>query len=220
VSILDYRTPEWVAEQLGIDKNTLYRHLHDGTIPALQLGRKWLISESRLVEWLDSESQNQTQARRDAAVSADRTSRRMSNYAPRARTVVRVAHGEARRYGHDYLGREHLVLAMACDPECAASRVMAELGVDRDRLVAAFESRFDSRDEPPPKRLARSTSDKQAMRLAAQEATQTGSQLVGTGHLLLGILKAGDGPGYDMLAELKVTLDATQERLLQLTDID
>ena len=40
---LGYRDPEWVAEQLGIDRNTVYKYLQDGTIPAVQLGRRWLI---------------------------------------------------------------------------------------------------------------------------------------------------------------------------------
>ena len=44
---LDYRDPEWVADQLGIDKNTVYKYLQDGVLPGLQLGRKWLVSERR-----------------------------------------------------------------------------------------------------------------------------------------------------------------------------
>ena len=52
---MDYRDPDWVAAKLGLDRNTVYRFLHDGTIPAIQLGRKWLVSESRLEEWLAAE---------------------------------------------------------------------------------------------------------------------------------------------------------------------
>ena len=60
---LDYRDPDWVAEQLGIDKNTVYKYLQDGALPGLQLGRKWLVSERRLAEFLERVEREQTQRR-------------------------------------------------------------------------------------------------------------------------------------------------------------
>ena len=64
---LDYRDPEWVAEQLGIDKNTVYRYLQEGSLPGLQLGRKWLVSERRLAEFLERVERAQTERRRQSA---------------------------------------------------------------------------------------------------------------------------------------------------------
>ncbi len=69
---LDYRDPEWVAERLGIDKNTVYKYLQDGTLPGLQLGRKWLVSERRLAEFLARAEQEQTERRRRAQGLAGR----------------------------------------------------------------------------------------------------------------------------------------------------
>jgi excisionase family DNA binding protein len=63
---LDYRAPEWVAEQLGIDKNTVYKYLQEGSLPGLQLGRKWLVSEKRLAEFLERVEREQTQRRQSA----------------------------------------------------------------------------------------------------------------------------------------------------------
>ena len=63
---LDYRDPEWVAEQLGIDKNTVYKYLQEGALPGLQLGRKWLVSERRLAEFLERVEREQTQRRQSA----------------------------------------------------------------------------------------------------------------------------------------------------------
>ena len=60
---LDYRDPEWVAEKLGIDKNTVYKYLQDGSLPGLQLGRKWLVSERRLSEFLERVEREQTERR-------------------------------------------------------------------------------------------------------------------------------------------------------------
>ena len=64
-SRLDYRDPEWVAAQLGIDKNTVYKYLQEGSLPGLQLGRKWLVSERRLAEFLERLEREQTARRRE-----------------------------------------------------------------------------------------------------------------------------------------------------------
>ena len=64
---LDYRDPEWVAEKLGIDKNTVYKYLQEGSLPGLQLGRKWLVSERRLADFLERVEREQTARRREAA---------------------------------------------------------------------------------------------------------------------------------------------------------
>ena len=69
---LDYRDPEWVAEQLGIVKNTVYKYLQDGSLPGLQLGRKWLISERRLADFLERVERQQTDRRRQQGIAASR----------------------------------------------------------------------------------------------------------------------------------------------------
>ena len=62
-STLDYRDPDWVASRLGIDKNSVYKYLAQGVLPGLRLGRKWLISEGTLVDFLKREEQHQTEGR-------------------------------------------------------------------------------------------------------------------------------------------------------------
>src|SRR5213079_2446283 len=96
---LDYRDPLWVGKRLGLDKNTVYKFLQDGVIPAVHLGRKLLISEARLSEWLEKEAENQTRARREAAQSAERTVQFIDNFTAAARMALKQAHSEARRYG-------------------------------------------------------------------------------------------------------------------------
>src|SRR3954463_3196267 len=97
---LDYRDPDWVANRLGLDKNTVYKFLQDGVIPAVHLGRKWLISEARLIEWLEKEAENQTRARREASQAAERTVQLIDNFTAAARMALKQANSEARRYGH------------------------------------------------------------------------------------------------------------------------
>src|SRR5947209_5276514 len=120
---MDYRDPDWVAEKLGLEKNTVYRFLQDGTIPALQLGRKWLVSERRLIEWLEQETDRQTRARRDSTQPASpEIARRLDDYTAAGRQVLKRAHAEARNYGHTQLDTGHLLLAIALESRSATAR--------------------------------------------------------------------------------------------------
>ncbi|MDP6546542.1 MAG: Clp protease N-terminal domain-containing protein [Phycisphaerae bacterium] len=215
---LDFRGPEWVARRLGIDKNTVYKYLQDGTIPALQLGRKWLVSEAALTEWLHSQAESQTHARREAARSADRTVGRMNTLSPLAREVIRQAHADARRYSHHYLGQEHLLLAMVSQRDCRAARALSEAGVTGERIRREVESRIPPGDTPPPKRVARTPLAKAAMRAGAKLAADAGADAVGTEHLLSGILHTGQGAGYDILTALGVTTESIAGTLEQSTE--
>jgi excisionase family DNA binding protein len=217
---MDYRDPEWVAERLGVDKNTVYKYLQDGTIPALHLGRKWLISESRLAEWLAAEAQNQSRARRQAAASAEHLAHRMATYSADAQEIVRLAHEEARRYAHDYIGQEHLVLAMVQVADSTAAKVIARIGAGADRVRASFEAHVPAGNAPPNTRLARSPAARRAMRLGARLAEEMGSERVGGEHLLLGILQSGSGPGAEMLAEHGITLEAVRREVARESSSD
>lgn len=220
VDRIDFKDPEWLAEQLGIDKNTVYKHLQDGKIPGLQLGRKWLVSEAQVAEWLRNETARQTRARQEAVTSAEHVVRQMSNYSAGMREVLRHAHAEARRYGHRQLGQEHMVLAMTSSASCNAAGVMTALGITEDRIRESFERLCPPGEGVSPRRLGRSADAKKATKLAAEEADSGGSKLVSTGHLLLGILRSGDGKGLAILRDVGLSVDAVRSKMGQLGDRD
>ncbi len=186
---MDYRDPEWAAERLGVDKNTLYKFLQDGTIPAIQLGRKWLISEARLAQWLAQETERQTESRRHAARSVDRAVRRMSHLAPESRLLLRNAYSEARRYGHRHLGHEHLLLAMA---QGGLEKVLEKFDISpqtlRQQLEADPDRNAGLRSKTRKPRMRR------VVRLAMNEAAATGRKLVEPQDLLLGVAAQSGNP--------------------------
>jgi excisionase family DNA binding protein len=209
---MDYQDPDWVAERLGIDKNTVYRFLQDGTIPALQLGRKWLISQRRLEEWLAAETDKQTHARREAAKSAESVVRRMDNFTAPAREALKKAHGEARQYAHEKLDQAHLLLALASDGTSPASKALKAFAITPQVVRRAIESNMTPGEAPPPRRLSRTPEAKRAMRMASRLALREGVgplSPVGTDHLLMGILLARRGLGHEIL----ISHDATRHRL-------
>lgn len=205
---MDYKDPEWVANTLGLDTNTVYKMLQDGTIPAVQLGRKWLISESTLTAWLAAEAERQTGARRAANASTEHTVRRMDSFTPEARQAIKGAHSEARRYCHSYLGQEHLLLGFATSPGCPAGQILAQLGLSAEAIRKEVETRVQPGDaNPPPRRLGRTDRCKKAMRLATRKAADEGERLVSSTHLLRGIAELGDGLGHEILQAKAITAE-------------
>jgi excisionase family DNA binding protein len=193
---MDYRDPEWLADRLGLDKNTLYKFLQDGKIPAIQLGRKWLISEARVEQWLAEETERQTAARKHSVHSVERTVRQMANLSRTSRDVLRNAYAHARRLNHRHLGQEHLLLAMLDDP------TMGKLlhGIDRTTVESASKE-----DEPPTRRMGRKPLTRRAMRLAAAEARRLGATAAEPAHLLLGMMLTREGAVHDALQRVELT---------------
>jgi excisionase family DNA binding protein len=219
---VDYRDPDWVAEKLGLDRNTVYRFLHDGTIPAIQLGRKWLVSEGRLEEWLAAEMEKQTRQRREATRSHDPSSpaRKRDQFTASARQVLRRAHSEARRHKHPRLDQSHLLLGLAEEQNSATARSLRSLGITPDVIRLAIHAHLLPGETVPARRLSRTPEAKRAMRLAARLAAREsrgagGTPLapIGTDHLLTGILLTRRGLGHQILAQHHVTRDRLRQAL-------
>jgi excisionase family DNA binding protein len=199
-----------------LDRNTVYRFLHDGTIPAIQLGRKWLVSESRLEEWLAAEMEKQTRRRREAMrVTESSSARKRDQFTASARQVLRRAHSEARKHRHARLDQAHLLLGLAEEQTSGVARSLRSLGITPDVIRLAIHAQLLPGDAPPARRLARTAEAKRAMRLAAKLAAREsgGTPLspVGTDHLLTGIFLTRRGLGHQILAQHHVT----RERLRQ-----
>ncbi len=210
---LDYRDPEWVAERLGLDKNTVYKYLQDGVIPGLRLGHRWLISESALAEWLAAEMQKQTRARQEAADSTGSAIGRLRDFSPQCRELIRRAHAEARARGHTEYGQGHLLLAMFLDDAAPAVRLLQQQGLSEAKFRKEFERRCPAAAGDPPRRLPRTEAAKLAMHLAAANLDDRPGKLVPVADLLWGIAAAGDGVGYDILRAFKVDCSALMQTI-------
>ncbi len=203
-SKLDFRSPEWVAEQLQIDRQTVYKYLQEGALPGLQLGRKWLVSESRLVEFLFETEHAQTEARRLALQVGLRVAVAPGLFTEDGRAALRRAIDEAQRLEHSYVGQEHLLLSFAAEPECAAAQLLLRLEVDANGLRSAVErviGRGEASPEVPPAFAPRAS---RVVELAIEEVPHGGAD---SQHLLLGILIEGTGVGAAILEGLGLTLE-------------
>jgi excisionase family DNA binding protein len=219
---LDFRDPEWVAAQLNLDKNAVYRYLSEGVLPGLQLGRKWLISESTLVEHLKVEEQRQTEARRRMGSRDAEFWRRFERFSPRARGVMSVAHAEAARRGQSWFGQEHLLYGIAVVPGSVGLLILERHGISQEQIrrevevILPPEQRASSEagnGEIEPTDRARST-----LALATDEARQWKHGYIGVEHLLIGMLVEAEGPGAQLLGRLGVTIDGARAELTRHLD--
>jgi excisionase family DNA binding protein len=216
---LDYREPDWLAEQLGVDKSTIYRYLQDGTLPGLQLGRKWLVSEKQVLEFLDEEVKRQTETRRRIRESGLKSTLagflsgskdRFDKFTERARRVLTLAQEEAIGFNHNYIGTEHLLLGLIREGEGVGARVLVNLGVELERVRFSVESIIGRGSVPIDGEIALTPRAKKVLGLAVEEARGLNHHYIGTEHLLLGLIREGDGIAAGILRSLGPELDAVR----------
>ncbi|HEX2186119.1 MAG TPA: bifunctional nuclease domain-containing protein, partial [Chloroflexota bacterium] len=140
---------------------------------------------------------------------------------PRATRVLTVAReDEPRRFGHAYVGTEHLLLALLDAGEGVAAAVLRHSGVEPDKVSQAIESTVgrgavDWAVEPAVLPAVLTPRMHQVIELAAEEARRLQHPAVGTGHLLLGILLEGQGLAARVMRDLGLDLDTLRQAVLQ-----
>jgi hypothetical protein len=127
---------------------------------------------------------------------------RFDKFTARARSALHAADQEARQLGHDFIGTEHLLLGLLDEPDSVAAHVLQHLRVGPEAVRAAVQTRV-----PPVqqhKRAARglTTRTKTVIELSVEEAYRLRHHYVGTEHLLLGLMREGEGVAADVLHEL------------------
>ncbi|HYT39863.1 MAG TPA: Clp protease N-terminal domain-containing protein [Acidimicrobiia bacterium] len=132
----------------------------------------------------------------------------------RARRTIDAAAGAARSMGHNYVGTEHLLLGLFAEPEGLAARVLAEAGVDRAAVEAKVLEVLPRQDAPlldnPPYIPQASL----ALQGALGEALRLGHNYIGTEHILLSLVRGRDTLAARILADLGVSQELAQARLV------
>jgi ATP-dependent Clp protease ATP-binding subunit ClpC len=131
-----------------------------------------------------------------------------------ARTALRLADEEALVRNHDYTGQEHLLLGLVAVEEGAAIAILRALGVRPEEVRTELDLTIGRRAIPAMRR-PRTPRLERALELAADEADGFQHPRVGSDHLLLGMLREGQGLGADLLKSRGVTLNAARDLALQ-----
>jgi len=130
----------------------------------------------------------------------------MERFTQRARRVLSLAHQEAERMRHDYIGTEHLLLGLIREEGGVAGRVLRELGLEADRVQEIVE-RLSAPGQYRGGKLDLSPGTQQVLEYAVDEARRMGHHYIGTEHLLLGLVRLNEGVAMDVLRKLGVTAE-------------
>jgi len=128
----------------------------------------------------------------------------MERFTQRARRVLSLAHQEAERMRQNYIGTEHLLLGLIREDGGVAGRVLRELGLETERVQEIVE-RLTGTGSSPGGKLDLSPGTQQVLEYAVDEARRLGHHYIGTEHLLLGLVRYGEGVANDVLSKLGVT---------------
>lgn len=128
----------------------------------------------------------------------------MEKFTQRARRVLSLAHQEAERMRHNNIGTEHLLLGLILEEGGVAGRVLRELGLEPNRVQEVVE-RLTGMGQYRGAKLDLTPGTQQILEYAVEEARKMGHHYIGTEHLLLGLVRHGEGVAMDVLRKLGIT---------------
>lgn len=134
----------------------------------------------------------------------------LDRFTKRARKVLSMAQEEAQRLNHSYIGTEHLLLGLIRDENGVAVRVFRELGLDPRRVREMVERTVGRGTRPNLSKITLTPHTKQVIELAFEEARRLGHHYISTEHLLLGLMRAGDGMAVNILRSLGVSTESVR----------
>ena len=138
---------------------------------------------------------------------------KLDKFTKRARRVLTYAQEEATRLNHNYIGTEHLLLGLIREEEGLAAKVLRDLGVDQARVRQVIEDIVGRGQATQGTRLSLTPRTKRVIELAVDEARRMGHHYIGTEHLLLGLVREGDGIAVNVLKSLNVSADKIRNQV-------
>jgi len=140
-----------------------------------------------------------------------------NRFTERARKVIILAKEEARRFNHDYIGTEHILLGLIREGEGVAAAVLQKMGVSLENIRLEVEKLV----QPGPSTqiigdIPFTPRAKKALELAAEEARALGHNYIGTEHLLLGLIREGEGIASQVLLNLGMDLNTVRSEVMEL----
>ena len=132
---------------------------------------------------------------------------RFEKFSERARRVLSLAQEEAQRFNHNYIGTEHILLGLVRETDGVAAKVLANLGVELNKVRAAVEFIIGRGERSAPGEIGLTPRAKKVIELAVDEARRLSHHYIGTEHLLIGLMREGEGVAAGVLESLGVNLD-------------
>ncbi|HEX9016936.1 MAG TPA: ATP-dependent Clp protease ATP-binding subunit [Chloroflexota bacterium] len=139
---------------------------------------------------------------------------RFDKFTERARKVLTLAQEEAQRFNHNYIGTEHLLLGLVREGDGVAAKVLANLGVELPKVRSAVEFIIGRGDRSVTGDIGLTPRAKKVIELAVDEARRLNHHYIGTEHLLLGLVREGEGIAAGVLESLGVSLEKVRNQII------
>ena len=140
---------------------------------------------------------------------------RFDKFTERAKKVLVLAQEEAQRFNHNYIGTEHLLLGLVREGEGIAAKVLSNLGVELQKVRSAVEFIIGRGDRMVIGDISLTPRAKKVIELAVEEARRLNHNYIGTEHLLLGLVREGEGIAAGVLESLGVNLEKVRTQVIQ-----
>jgi ATP-dependent Clp protease ATP-binding subunit ClpC len=137
-------------------------------------------------------------------------------FTDRARRVVVLAQEEARMLNHNYIGSEHILLGLIREGEGVAAKALESLGISQAAVRQQVEEITGQGQQAPSGHIPFTPRAKKVLELALREALQLGHNYIGTEHILLGLIREGEGVAAQVLVKLGADLNRVRQQVIQL----
>jgi len=137
-------------------------------------------------------------------------------FTDRARRVVVLAQDEARRLDHNYIGTEHILLGLIHEGEGVAAKALQSLGISLDAVRQQVEEIIGRGQQTPSGHIPFTPRAKKVLELSLRESLQLGHTYIGTEHILLGLIREGDGVAAQVLVRLGADLNRVRQQVIEL----
>ncbi len=137
-------------------------------------------------------------------------------FTDRARRVVVLAQEEARMLGHNYIGTEHILLGLIHEGDGVAAKALTAMGIGLEATRQQVESIIGRGQGAPTGHIPFTPRAKKVLELSLREALQLGHDYIGTEHILLGLIREGDGVAAQVLAGFGADLNRVRQQVVQL----
>ena len=143
---------------------------------------------------------------------------RFDKFTERAKKVLVLAQEEAQRFNHNYIGTEHLLLGLVLEGEGVAAKVLSNLGVELNKVRSAVEFIIGRGNRMVIGDVNLTPRAKKVIELAVEEARRLNHNYIGTEHLLLGLVREGEGIAAGVLESLGVNLEKVRTQVIQVVN--
>jgi ATP-dependent Clp protease ATP-binding subunit ClpA len=154
----------------------------------------------------------------DQVLSSVRRRTMFERFTDRARRVVVLAQDEARRLNHDYIGTEHILLGLLHEGKGVGAKALESLGISLDAVRQEVEEIIGQGQHTPSGHIPFTPRAKKVMELSLRESLQLGHTYIGTEHILLGLIREGDGVAAGVLVKLGADLNRVRQQVVILLD--